>query len=282
MTSIFGRWDLVIEGVVNFPSWVEIKEDGGQFVGQVGSARPIREVTFPGENQVRWALPPQWEGRKDDLVFEGALQADNTLLGTTTLHDGQVVTWKGVRAPDFEVVTSPEFGAPIELTESMDAWKVRRKELSNFWTLTSEGLDNSAVGTDLVTQDVFSDFKLIAEYKYPEKSNSGIYLRGRYEFQILDDLGVDPHVGGSGAIYGFLAPSVNAVRPFGEWNEAEITLVGRTITVLLNGVKVIDQQEIPGITGGALDSEEGRPGPLFVQGDHGPVVFRRLSLHPRI
>ena len=138
-------------------------------------------------------------------------------------------------------------------------------------------LVNSAVGTDLITKALFTDFRLEAEYSYPEGSNSGIYLRGRYEFQILDDYGQGTSVGSSAAIYGFFAPSVNAVYAPGEWNRAVIELRGRHVTVDLNGVRVLDEV-IPGITGGAMDSHEGEPGCILLQGDHGPVNFRKLVL----
>src|SRR5207244_760837 len=114
-------------------------------------------------------------------------------------------------------------------------------------------------------------FKIHAEFKYPADSNSGIYLRGRYEFQIQDDAGKPAESHGTGGIYGFLAPRINAVRPPGEWQSCDISVAGRTVSATLNGEKVLDNQEIPGITGGALDSNEGAPGPIMLQGDHGPI-----------
>ena len=132
----------------------------------------------------------------------------------------------------------------------------------------------------MVTDRKFTDFKLHAEFRYPKGSNSGVYLRGRYEVQIVDDYGEAADSHGSGGIYGFLTPSVNAAKKPGEWQTLDVTLVGRVVTVVLNGERVIDRQTIPGITGGALDSNEGEPGPIFLQGDHGPVDFRNLSLTP--
>jgi Domain of Unknown Function (DUF1080) len=121
---------------------------------------------------------------------------------------------------------------------------------------------------------------LHAEFRYPRGSNSGIYLRGRYEVQIEDNFGQEPDSHGPGAVYGFLTPSVNAARRAGEWQTLEITLVGRIVTVALNGERIIDRQAIPGITGGALDSNEGGPGPILIQGDHGPIDFRKLMVKP--
>ena len=129
-----------------------------------------------------------------------------------------------------------------------------------------------------MTERKFTDFRLKAEFRYPKGSNSGIYLRGRYELQIEDNFGQEPECHGIGGIYGFLTPSVNAAKRAGEWQAIEAELVGRTLTVTLNGQRVIDRQAIPGITGGALDSDEGSPGPVMLQGDHGPVEFRRVTV----
>jgi hypothetical protein len=132
----------------------------------------------------------------------------------------------------------------------------------------------------LLTARKFTDFKLKAEFRYPKGSNSGIYLRGRYEVQIEDNFGHEPDSHEIGGIYGFLTPITNAAKQPGEWQTLEVTLVGRAVTVVLNGEQVIDRQAIPGITGGALDSDEGEPGPIMLQGDHGIVEFRNLALTP--
>ena len=113
---------------------------------------------------------------------------------------------------------------------------------------------------DLVSERKFTDFQLHAEFRYPAGSNSGIYLRGRYEVQIEDDYGEEPDSHRIGGVYGFLTPSVNAAKKAGEWQTLDITLVGRTVTVVLNGERIIDRQAIPGVTGGALDSDEGSAG----------------------
>jgi Domain of Unknown Function (DUF1080) len=116
---------------------------------------------------------------------------------------------------------------------------------------------------------------------YPSAvDNSGVYLRGRYEVQIEDNFGEEPDSHNIGGIYGFLMPIKNAAKESGEWQTLEVTLVGRAVTVVLNGEQVIDRQAIPGITGGALDSHEGEPGPIMLQGDHGVVEFRRVTLIP--
>jgi hypothetical protein len=135
-------------------------------------------------------------------------------------------------------------------------------------------------GTNLVTTAKFTDFKLHVEVNCPQSGNSGIYLRGRYEVQVEDSDDPEPlsvHLGG---IYGFLVPNENVSKGPDAWQAFDITLVGRRVTVVLNGKTIICDQTIPGITGGALDSDEGAPGPIYLQGDHGPVQYRNLVLTP--
>jgi hypothetical protein len=202
------------------------------------------------------------------------------------------VTWTGKRAPPLKRDKPPTWGEPVELFNGKDlsGWKARPPEPNSPPPAAGEGwvggwrihdglLVNEKPGTDIVSDRTFTDFKLHAEFRYPKESNSGIYLRGRYEVQIEDNFGLYPpdshHIGG---VYGFLTPSVNAAKRAGEWQAIDVELVGRKVTVTLNGERVIDRQLIPGITGGALDSDEGKPGPLMIQGDHGPIEFRRVTV----
>ncbi|MFN5932191.1 MAG: DUF1080 domain-containing protein, partial [Sphingobacteriales bacterium] len=111
-------------------------------------------------------------------------------------------------------------------------------------------------------------------------SNSGVYLRGRYEIQVCDTRGPEPARDSLGAIYGFIIPNRPAWKNPGEWQTLDVTLVGRIVTVALNGQTIISEQPIPGITGGALDSKEGEPGPIMLQGDHGPIDYRNIIIRP--
>jgi hypothetical protein len=170
----------------------------------------------------------------------------------------------------------------VELFNGNDltGWKPRSASHKNGWLARDGLLVNATPGNDLVTEQRFTDFQLHAEFRYPRRSNSGIYLRGRYEVQIEDNFGEEPDSHKIGSVYGFLTPCVNAAKKPGEWQTLDVTLVGRVVTVVLNGERVIDRQTIPGITGGALDSDEGSPGPILLQGDHGPIDFRKVTLTP--
>jgi hypothetical protein len=284
--TIVGRWDLIISGERgDYPSWLEVRKSGyrtlvGSFVGRTGSARPISRVEFT-DAHLRFAIPPQWENRSSDLVFEGQLEGDS-LRGETTDDQGRHVKWTGRRAPVLQRDRLPHWGTAIELFDgkSLNAWVPRAPAKKSGWTVRDGLLVNVHPGTDLVSKQKYGDFQVHAEFRYPKKSNSGIYLRGRYEVQIEDNYGEEPNALGIGGVYGFLIPRINAAKKPGEWQTLDITLVGRVVTVVFNGETVIDRQTIPGITGGALDSDEGAPGPLMIQGDHGPIEFRKVTLTP--
>ena len=120
----------------------------------------------------------------------------------------------------------------------------------------------------------FKDFKIHVEFKYPKESNSGLYLRGRYEVQIADNIGTPPSSIYFGGVYGLLTPNENVAMKAGEWQSYDITLIGRRVTIEANGKTIIDGQNIAGMTGGALDNHEAEPGPIMLQGDHGPGCLR--------
>ena len=282
--ELLGRWDLSVQGESgSYPSWLEVRKSGyrtlvGSFVGQFGSARPVSEISFDGK-QLRFQIPPQWEDRTSHLVFEGQL-SDGKLSGDTNDGKGHTLKWTGVRAPALKRDRVPEWGQAVQLFNGKDTtgWHARFEDRKHGWEVVDGILSNVRPGIDLVTDQKFEDFKLHVEFRYPEGSNSGIYLRGRYEVQIEDNYGDDPESHKIGGVYGFLTPSINAAKESGEWQSMDITLVGRVLTVVFNGERVIDRQTIPGITGGALDNQEGEPGPLMIQGDHGPVEFRKIEI----
>lgn len=283
-----GRWDLQMQSEKgSYPSWLEIRLSGnsslvGSFVGQFGSARPIAKIETVGE-QLRFVIPPQWEKRSTDQSFLFSFK-NNQLRGTTSDENGETVTWTGRRAPLLKRDAEPKWGTPIELFNGVDlsGWETQLPDVPNGWVVRDGRLSNQTPGNNLVTKATFHDFKLQAEFRYPQGSNSGIYLRGRYELQIEDNYGDEPESHKIGGVYGFLTPSSNASKPAGEWQTYEVTLIGRTLTVFFNGQRIIDRQAIPGITGGAIDSDEGAPGPILLQGDHGPIEFRKLVVIPSV
>ncbi len=284
--AILGRWDLTVQGKNGpMPSWLEVTKSGrsalvGRFVGAFGSARPIGEVTFKN-NRVRFAIPPQWEDGPSNIRFDGKLSGGR-LTGTISGPFFEGAKFTGKRAPGLARRDEPEWGDPIELFNGRDmsGWKARHPKEPNGWEVRNGLLSNAKPGNDLVTTRKFTDFKVHVEFRYPKDSNSGVYLRGRHEVQIQDDYGKPVTDDCIGSVYGFLEPRLNAAKRPGSWQSYDITLVGRYVTVELNGELLIDRQRIPGITGGALDSDEGAPGPLFIQGDHGPIDFRKITITP--
>ena len=285
-SAIIGRWDVVVtEPGLSYPSWFEVTKSGhrtlvGRYVGRFGSARPISEVTFK-DGVMRFAVPPQWEGRKTDVVYEGRFKGKE-IHGTTTNDQGETITWKAVPAPALSRPWTGELGKSMPLFNGQDlsGWKAQFADRGNGWIVRDGMLVNAQPGNNIITEQTFTDFKLEAEFRYPKGSNSGVYLRGRYEVQIEDNHGkpVDSHF--IGGVYGFLTPNFNVAKPAGEWQTYEITVIGRRVKIVFNGEQIIDRQEIPGITGGALDSREGEPGPIMIQGDHGPIEFRKLVIIP--
>jgi len=298
-SPLIGRWDLTIKiddaqlknlglfrhGLMSsdgFPGWLEVKLSGlstlvGYYVGYEGSARPIAEVKYSADKEkFYFTIPPQWMDI-DDLYFEFSLK-DDKLTGYQLL-DGNKLEWTGVRAPSLERKEPPIWGNPINLiTENMDRWII---PANCKFQMIDGVMVNTESGGNLVSTQKFNDFKLSVEFRYPAGSNSGIYLRGRHELQIEDSKERTDPVS-LGGIYGFIAPSVYAAKKPGEWQTYEVTLVGRHVTVVLNGIEVISNRPIPGITGGSLDSKEGEPGPFMIQGDHGPVEFRKFVVTPSV
>jgi len=281
---IEGRWDAVVRlRDRDYASWFEINNDGGlsgRFVGIEGSARSMTEVRFEGD-ELYFKLPPQYEKREGDLVFKGTL-VDGKITGTTNDDEGNWVEFSAVPAPKLNH-REVEWGTPINLIrEDLSNWGHRFSDDPSGWKVENGVISNTPPSVDLVTRDRYADFKLHAEWRVPEKGNSGIYLRGRYEVQILDDHDREPGDRSTGSIYGYLKPSKKATKPVGEWNTFDITFIGRWVTIVFNGETIIDRREIPGLTGGALDSNEGEPGPIMLQGDHRAVEYRNLVLVPAI
>ena len=276
--SVYGRWDLTVhDGAREWPAWLEVVEGSpvsGRLQGRVGHALDLTGIEVAG-GRLGFTLPAAW-GPLGGRPFEATVSGDR--LVARILAEGRELRVEGARAPALDRPDPVAWGEPVDLlAEGLTGWSTRDPARDG-WALHDGELSNTMPSSDLITRRKFSDFRLRLEVKVPEGGNSGIYLRGRHEVQVQDDHGNEPHNRRMGGIYGQLTPSALPTRPAGEWQTFEVTLVGRRVTVVLNGVTIIDRQEIPGITGGALDSREGEPGPIMLQGDHTAVVYRRIVI----
>jgi hypothetical protein len=284
--SFLGRWDLTLKTPIReYPSWLEIAQENGRLrarmVSRWGHARPLPKIEI-SNGRITFVSPKEEEDRKDDMVFEGRLSG-KTLVGTTTAPGGTPWQWTGERAPSLKRTSAPKWGKPIQLFNGRDlsGWRMSDPGSTTTWKVENGTLVSPGHGPELISYAKFEDFKLHVEFNCAPGSNSGVYLRGRYELQIEDDPEPEGTTMRTGGVYGFLAPSPEQPRRPGEWQTYDITLVGRVVNVVQNGQTIIDKQEIPGITGGALDSHEALPGPIYLQGSEaGHVAFRNITITP--
>ncbi len=284
--AFLGRWDLTLKAPEReYPSWLEISSDDShlkaQMVGRWGNARPLPRIEL-SEGQLTFISPKEEEARKEDMVFKAKL-VRNSLVGNTTGPDGTPWAFTGQRAPSLNRKDTQHWGKPVQLFNGKDltGWEPDKANPTAVWKVQDGALISPGHGPELINDHKFEDFKLHIEFNYGPNSNSGIYLRGRYEVQVEDNSIQEPPSHHTGGVYGFLAASPDMPRKPGEWQTFDITLVGRTITVVQNGQTIIDNKEIPGITGGALDSHEELPGPIYLQGsEDGRIAYRNIVLTP--
>lgn len=308
--AFLGRWALTIPG--GGAGWLEIRKQSGWYDGSIlwggGSVVPVANVTIDGDTltvtRVREVERKDATGkvvRKQQFTETIVAKAKGDALALTRTApkpDGlgfERAEFTGKRIPPLPPrpnLAAVKFGPAIELFDgrSLAGWSLMGRDAKSAWLVKDGALHNAPPADvpgepkvrygNLRTDREFEDFNLTLEVNVPAKSNSGVYLRGIYEVQVLDSAGkpLDSH--NMGAIYSRIAPSVAAEKPAGEWQTLDITLVDRHVTVALNGKRIIDNQPLLGCTGGALWSDEFRPGPIYLQGDHGPVAFRKISLRP--
>lgn len=236
-----------------YPSWIELEKVGDSLKG--------------------YQLTPKVNGTGLDTVFiKGAMLAEMN------------------PAPDLSKI---EYGEPIQLIKNkndLTGWRLIEENLKNGWSMKDGVLTNAPVQVEgqehirygnLRTNDVFEDFNIKLGVNTPSGSNSGVYLRGMYEVQVAESYGRPlSWTGSMGALYSRIVPTVNAEKPSGEWQELDITLYKRHLTVKLNGVTLIDNQPVYGPTGGAIQSDITAPGPIYLQGDHTAVSYRDIVLTP--
>ena len=282
-----GRWDMTITTPTGgAPSWLYLYEEGGALkatmTGRWGNARPLPRVSVSGD-ALTFVDPKEEEGTKSDIIFHARLKKGE-LAGSAEGTDGAPWKWVAVRAPSLARSGAPHWGAPISLFDGKDlkGWhefKAGYFPQPGHWTVVDGDMLSPGQGPELVSDRKFEDFKLHLEFKNGPTSNSGVYLRGRYEVQIENESAGEPPSHHTGGIYGFIAPQPELPRATDKWRTYDITLVGRRVTVVLDGTTVIDNQEIPGLTGGALDSHEGETGPIYLQGsEKGHVYFRNIVI----
>jgi hypothetical protein len=301
-----GRWD--IKTIQDRPQawWIEIKDAGtpkaaGTFISAYGGAlntidefQPIKDgqLTFvivpPPPRQRAGASPADVTPRPPRRNVYTCKLVNGKLEGTYQVEGStrEPIKWVGVRAPvidDKDDNTWVET-KPIAVFNGKDlaGWHSDGKSAELGWVVKDGLLSATGAASNLVSDQKFWNFVLHIEYRLQKGSNSGIGLRSRYEVQVLDDYGrtVDGH--SSGALYSRIPPRENASKPPGEWQTFDIRLVGRYVTIAQNGKTVVDKGYIDGLTAIAIDSDEGEPGPLLLQGDHGSVEFRQIVLTPLV
>lgn len=284
-----GRWDLTTGAARRGAWWVELNGVGtpnasGKFVSAYnGDMNKIDEISV-SNGEIKWVIKPP---KAAPLVYTAKL-AGGKLEGAMTREgqSGGPTKFAGVRAPEINEKDDGTWkkGKPIELFNGKDisGWHALVPGAEMKWSVVDGVLKNAPPTTDIVSDREFWNFDLHVEFRIVEHSNSGIGLRGRYEIQILDDYGRPPNTHGAAALYARVAPSVNASKPAGEWQTYDIRLVGRDLTVVHNGKKVLDHVHVDGLTAIANNADEGQPGPFIVQGDHSNVEIRKFTVTPLI
>jgi hypothetical protein len=306
-----GRWALTIPG--GGAGWLGITEEKGYFDGSIlwggGSVVPVASVFFTDDGDTLYVTRINEVRRRDangkvvrTHQFPEAIMAQvsgDTLMLRRLMGraDGRGLIdeeFTGKRIPPLPPapdLSNLQFGEPVTLFNGRDltGWRLTSRGAVNGWSAEDGVLVNRPVQEDgkphknygnLRTEREFEDFNLKLETRVRENQNSGIYLRGLYEVQVADTYGrkLDSH--NMGGIYSRVTPTTNAEKRAGEWQSFDITLAKRHVTVILNGTKIIDNQPLLGCTGGALWSDESRPGPIYLQGDHTGVEYRNIVLRP--
>ena len=276
-----GRWDITVKaGNTTFPDWLEVVDNGGslqvRYQPRGGSVRPIQDAKIEGEHLI---LTLGGGGRQGSNAWELTAQGDQ-ISGVQKNGTRETAQLTGVRAPKLDGKMPKNWTKPEPLFNGKDltGWEPDNPA-NNHWVAKDGDLLNETKGANLRSTRKFEDFKLHVELNCPMGGNSGVYLRGRYEMQVEYEENPEDTFHSMGSIYGMVPVSQVLPRTPGQWESFDITLVGRHVTVVRNGVKIIDNQEIAGITGGAIDANEGEPGVFYIQGDHtGGMRYRNITI----
>lgn len=308
-----GQWTIDIEG--GSVGWLEVRQEDGWLDGDIlwggGSVLPVSNMFLAGDRVLFVQRSNNAVRKRDEnnepvktqtvtswleIVQEGDKISGILLSPRRNGLSVDTTSFSGVKLPQVPQapdLTSLKFGDPVQLFNGKDltGWRlINEKQVNGFKVVDGvlvtdpvqkEGEPHISYG-NLRTDKEFEDFNLKLEVNIPAGSNSGVYLRGMYEIQVVDSYrkDLDPH--NMGAVYSRITPSTAAEKPAGEWQTLDITLCQRHATVILNGVKIIDNQPIYGPTGGAVQSDVFAAGPIYLQGDHGTVSFRNIVLTPVI
>ncbi len=307
-----GSWALTLDYKSSSAGWFEIRLDEGYLDADIlwrwGSVYPADFVFLNGDhliitngrNVVRTKDKDGNPLKTNRIIswIQVKLKEDGSMVGTAFFpsQDGlkvESVGLTGKKIPEMPPrpdLSKIEYGKTRKLFNGKDltGWELLEKGSVNGWKVVDGVLVNNPVQKEgehisygnLRTTETFKDFNIKLEVNVPKGSNSGVYLRGIYEVQVMDSYGkkLDPH--NMGALYSRITPSVSAEKPAGEWQEMDITLYKRHLTVILNGKKIIDNEPVKGVTGGAMTSDEFIPGPIYLQGDHGKVSYRNIIMSP--
>lgn len=302
--ELLGDWSLDLES--GEPAWMSVVEQDGHpqvrmrvYIGPDGP----HSATAAANGRLNFSLRRRRVAQGSNVFIESAVNVGITngkLDGviTRTATDGSVkkrTRFTGKRIPPMPQsppdLSKVRFGLPILLFngEDLAGWRPHEADKINGWSAQDRMLVNTTPKTDfsatgdhanLRTEAEFEDFWLHIEFLVEGNRNSGIYLRGMYEAQVVDRDSRMQGIQGPGAIFGRIAPSENAGKAGGQWQTYDLTLVDRHVTVVLNGVKVIDNQPIIGPTAGAIYTDPSAPGPIYLQGDHTTVKYKNIYLAP--
>jgi hypothetical protein len=277
-----GRWDFNIASPRGPGAcWLGVTDKGGKldiwYQPTGGNVYQVKDFHLDGSHLILNLSPAA--GKRPATTWD--LEASGDKLTGVQKSGDRTIELTGVRAPELKrsapaAWTDPE---PLFNGKDLTGWEPIGPATS-LWKVEDGLLLNTAHGANLRTTRTFEDFKVHYEVNCPDDGNSGFYLRGRYEVQIeYEPLTSNPPERRIGSVYGRIAPQPALPRAPGEWETFDVTLVGRIVTVVHNGATVIDHKEIEGITGGALDANEGEPGPFYIQGDHtGGLKFRNITV----
>ena len=284
-----GRWNIEVPKEPRHRVWwLEVSGAGtpgikGRFVGSPGGdMNDIPEIAVKNNTLEFVFTRPNYKGIYKATLVKGLLQGNFTVGGNPKSE----LTWTGHRAPVLKDKDDGKWkeGKSVDLFNGTDlqGWSAMVSGQDLGWQVKDGIMGNKASSNNLVSAQKFWNFKLHCEFRIGKDSNGGFGLRGRYEIQVIDDFGQPPDTHGTGALYSRTAASKNASRAPGEWNTYDVTLIGRQVTVIVNGEKVIDKGEVEGLTAMAHDWNEAVPGTISVQGDHGPVEIRKLVITPLV